>query len=655
MMPGAASSPAATTTSDRQRQSSGDAGSARRIALLGNPNIGKTTLFNRLCGLRQKTSNFPGTTQEARVGWIRSGRIEVVDLPGVYSLEVDEIAAELCRETLAGELDDRGGVGRRPDAVCVVLDAKDPMRGAGLLEEAIRLGLPIVVALNMADVARRRGQEAGESALVEALGCPVVACSARSGEGVSRLASALAAADVCRVDAASARAALARWAQSDGRALVPGVAGALTERVDRVLVHPVAGLAAFVTIMTGLFWVIFSLAEYPMGWVDGAFASLAEWSFAALGGGILADMVAHGAVAGVGATLVFLPQIVLLFFLMALLEDSGYLARAAFVVNRMLRPFGLSGHCFVPLLSAHACALPGIMAARAIPDRRERLATILSAPFMTCTARIPVYVLLVGILFPGSAGKQALAFTGAYALGACAGLLSAMLARRSILRGERGSMVLELPDYQRPSLRTAFISAWDRALIFLKRAGTIILTISIVLWWLGSYPQAADARAGAQGEAAAGEVHATAGPAEDAPASYLERLGTVAQPVFEPLGYDRKLTVAVLASFAAREVFVSTMAVMTVGDEEADIEDESIARQIMTASRDDGTPIFTAATSWSLLVYYVLAMQCLPTLAVTAREAGGVRWALLQLVWMIGIAYLGALATYQGLGLAGVS
>ena len=644
-----------------------------RVALIGNPNTGKTTLFNRLCGVRLKTSNFPGTTQEARIGFPKGESLELIDLPGVYSMEAQEPDAVLCRRVLAGEMAPRGEPAEAPDAVCVVLDATNLPKSFGMLGEALRRRLPTVVAINLLDVARRHGIHGNEQRLAEILGCPVVVCSARTGEGLDTLREALTNARIATDGPGGSQEALQDWVDRLSLEVFTADEDAerqtFTDRLDRAFTHPVLGLVGFGTIMTAMFWMIFKLAATPMDWIDGLFATIAGAVEAGLGEGIMGDLLANGVVAGVGATLIFLPQIVMLFFLIALLEDTGYLARAAFVMDRVLRPFGMSGHAFVPLLSSHACALPGIMAARAIPDRRDRLATILVAPFMTCTARIPVYILLVSILFPGRPGVQAIAFTGGYVLGILAGLFSSLVARRTILRGKSRSMVLELPDYRMPSVRTAAVSAYQRGLIFLKNAGTVILAISIVLWWLGAYPraqtptEASDLRT----QAAAIELNSTAaGPSSSianetvaneraveltgqadvvearnqARNSYMGRLGRVVEPVFEPLGFDRQLTIGVLASFAAREVFVTTMSVLVLGDEDADAGDRGVLARIAEAKRDDGTPVFTASVAWALFVYYVLAMQCLPTLAVTAREAGGFRWAALQLVWMCGLAYV---------------
>lgn len=663
---------------------------AVRVALLGNPNTGKTTTFNRLSGLRHKTGNFPGTTQEARVGNVPadgaagSAALQLVDLPGIYSLELDQTEAEICRRVLAGTLAPPGHEQGAPDAVCLVVDATNLGRNLLLVGETLRRRLPTVVALNMIDLFRRRGLSVDVEKLEERLGCRVVACSARSGEGLAELRLALARAVVPNRTPPGTQEGLEHWAdeifehatatRDESGALSPresvagiGAPDSLTDRLDRVFTHPVLGLLVFAAVMTGLFWVIFTLARVPMDLIDSVFSRLSEFVKHAMRPGILNDLISDGVIRGVSATVIFLPQICLLFFLISLLEDTGYLARAAFVMDRMLRPFGLPGHSFMPLLSSHACALPGIMACRAIPDKRDRLATILVAPFMSCSARIPVYVLLTVVLFPASPLRQALAFVGCYALGMGAALATSLIFRRTILRGKSRAMALELPTYKRPSLLTALLTTYDRGMVFIKNAGTNILAILVVLWWLGAYPhvprpaeaehldqraaaiEAASPDRAAEFRAEADRITARHAKSE----SFLGHVGRTIQPALAPLGFDRQLSVGILASFAAREVFVSTMAVVTTGEE--DKEKEGVMEAVASAKRDDGTPIFTAATSWSLLIYYVLAMQCLPTLAVTAREAGGVKWALLQLAWMTGLAYIAAFAVYHALRAAGVA
>ncbi|MBL8764438.1 MAG: ferrous iron transporter B [Phycisphaerae bacterium] len=689
-----------------------------RIALLGNPNTGKTTLFNRLSGLRHKTSNFPGTTLEARLGRVKladaaaatdpagppaHGHVaDLIDLPGIYSLDLDQPEAILCRDVLAGRARVGGGAGggraAPPEAVLIVVDATNLGRNLVLVGECLREGLPTVVALNMIDLARRARAEPDARALAESLGCPVVPCGARSGEGLDALRHALA--DLpARTEPRRTIPDLRAWAFEAASRAVAGrpptttTAGrTFTDRVDHVVTHPLMGAVVFALVMGGLFFTLFKLARYPMDAIDGLFAGNPGWAAAwqpdwlahALGAGLtgltrqllpaglLADFVADGVIAGVGATVIFLPQICLLFFLISLLEDTGYLARGAFVMDRLLRPFGLPGHAFVPLLSSHACALPGIISARGVPDARERLTTILVAPFTTCSARIPVYVMLITLLFGHRPTLAALAFVGCYALGILAAVGSAALARGTILRGRSRPMALELPTYKIPSLRTALLTTWDRALVFLRSAGTNILAICIVLWWLGSFPHVApparadqlraDAQALVERSAVAESPDAvsdayTLAQAMNAEADHVERahaksssflgmMGRAAQPVFAPLGYDWQLTIGVLSSFAAREVFVSTMSIVFAGEE--DSSRDGVFQKISAATRDDGTtPVFTPAVCWSLLIYYILAMQCLPTLAVTAREAGGIRWALLQLAWMSLVAYAAAFVAYR--------
>lgn len=638
-----------------------DPGAPRRlVAVVGNPNVGKSTLLNRLGGTRTKTANFPGTTQEALV--VERGDTAWVDLPGVYSLALSSSEALVTRGVIEGAIAPRGMNADDPAAVLLVMDATNLMRNLTLAGELLAHKVPTVVALNMTDLARKRGITIDTGALEDCLGCAVVACSARTGEGVDKIGPLVEAARVPTRSAPTTIDELERWgeeiyAQAAAPRSTP-IDDTLTDRLDRAFTHPLLGVLTFAAVMTGLFYVIFKLATVPMDLIEAWFGSLGSFVSGALPEGAVRELLVDGVIAGIGGTLVFLPQIVLLFFLLALLEGTGYLARAAFVIDRVLRPFGLSGHAFVPLLSSHACAIPGIMAARAVPDPKDRLATILVAPFMSCSARIPVYVLMTGLLFPDEPGKQALAFTSCYVVGALAGLLSALLARRTILKGPGRPMAMELPSYHAPDLRGAVMLTLDRAKLFLRKAGTMILAISVVLWWLSAYPkadtvppQATELRQEATLASDTERIEALESRADTIEARHivsntaLGRIGSFVQPVFEPLGYDRQLTVGVLASFAAREVFVSTMAIQVAGTDDA--ESEGVLHSIATAERDSGEPLFDAPTSWSLLVFYILAMQCLPTLVVTAKEAGGWRWAALQFGWMSALAYIGALAAYQ--------
>jgi ferrous iron transport protein B len=466
-------------------------------------------------------------------------------------------------------------------------------------------------------------------------------------------------------------ASLARWADAivedsvGGSRAIGSGADTLTERLDKTFTHPVLGLAVFIAVMVGLFWTLFALATVPMDLIEATFTRLGDLVGRILPPGLVHDLVSQGIIGGIAGTVVFLPQICLLFFLISLLEDTGYLARAAFVMDRLLCRFGLPGHAFVPLLTSHACALPGIMSTRLIPDRRDRLATILVAPFMSCSARLPVYVLLTALLFAGRPLLGGVAFAACYFAGAAAALLSALLFRRTFLRGRARPMILELPSYKTPSLLNALVAAKDQGLAFLKTAGTAIMAICVVMWWLNTFPRVPPPP---QALALQAEAAATTDPGQRADlqdradamiaragqaGSFAGRIGRTIQPVFAPLGYDWQLTVGVLTSFLAREVFVSTMTVLVVDTTKAD--EAGVIARIRAARRDDGELIFTPATATSVLVFFVLAMQCLPTLAVTRRETGQIKWAGLQLAYMSGVAYTCACLTYQGLRYFGIS
>ncbi|MFN9077708.1 MAG: ferrous iron transporter B [bacterium] len=642
-----------------------------RVAMVGNPNVGKTSLFNRMCGVRAKTANFPGSTVEARVGSASVGGVdlELVDLPGVYAVDLDLPESKLCRDCLAGRLD-----GCMPDALLVVIDATNLARGLRLFKSVASVARPVAVALTMTDLAQSRGLSIDPTRLSVALGVPCVAANGRAGSGIEPLAAALR--DAREVNPQALAASLApSWVDETVNAVVGGPnsigseSDKWTDRLDAAFTHPLLGALVFVAAMALVFLAIFRLAEWPMELIEGAAGVLGGWVASAMPEGAISDLLVQGVIGGVAGTVVFLPQICLLFFLLALLEDTGYLARAAFVMDRVMCRFGLPGQAFVPLLSSHACALPGIMSARLIPDPKDRLATILVAPFVSCSARVGGYVLLVSILYPESALLAGLAIAGCYALGARAALLTAVHFRRTILTGKSRPMVLELPPYRIPSLRSAFLTTYDRALVFLKNVGSVILAICIVMWWISAYPKADAPEAAVALEA---RVQAVATQLESAPddatketlaaeadalkaeaevltaraqqeQSFAGRLGNAVEPAFAPLGLDERLTVAVLTSFLAREVFRSTITVLA-GSGDSD-DDMRVAEELKRATRSDGTPLFDRATSAGLLVFFVLAMQCLPTLAVTRRETGSWKWPALQFVWMSGVAYIAAWIT----------
>lgn len=656
----------------------GRASAPRRLLLIGNPNSGKTTLFNRLCGLRAKTANFPGTTADLRVGRLTPGRdgapvepVEVVDLPGLYSLALDLPESRVARGALEGI------AGERPDGAILVADATNLVRHLRLAGELARAGARVVIALNMIDLARGRGLTFDLERLGAELGLPVVAVSARRGEGIAALVAELRRMLDGEVAPAAGPPAgddetLEAWAEAIVTASVGGAhalgsgADTLIDRLDETFTHPIAGLLVFFGVMAALFWSIFALATVPMDLIEATFAHLGSWLESHLPAGAVRELLVGGLIGGISGTVVFLPQIALLFFLITLLEDTGYLARAAFVMDRLLCRFGLPGYAFIPLLSSHACAIPGILSARLIPDRHDRFATILVTPFMSCSARLPVYVLLTGFLYPNRPAMAGLAFTGCYLLGSLAALGTALVLRRTLLPGRSRPMVLELPSYKLPSLRVALASAFEQAWSFLRTVGTVILAICFVMWWLSAYPRAEPPAAAVAlaSEAAALESSAperSAALAAEAATvarraqqegSFAGRLGRLVEPLFAPLGYDWRLSMGVLTSFAAREVFVATIAVLVGAPDDSEA---GVLERIHRATRDDGTPLLTPATAVSLLVFFVLAMQCLSTVVTVRRETRQWKWALLQLGWMSSLAWIGAFVAYHGLRAAGIS
>lgn len=634
-----------------------------RVALIGNPNTGKTTMFNRLCGVRAKTSNFPGTTTSMRVGQHLRGDgmgWDVVDLPGVYGLSYDGPEARIVREILHGD-----GGQSSTDALIVIVDATNLSRNLILVGELLLSGKPMVVALNMTDLAARRGVSIDPNALAKRLGVEVIPVVASKGIGVPALSDAverLANGEETMVPVPpplSDADSLGAWADevlsAAGGRPNDSASDPFTERLDRFLTHPVFGTLVFLAVMGGLFWTLFALATVPMDLIEKTFAYLGQLSAQYLPQGRIAELLSNGVIGGIAGTVVFLPQICLLFFLISLLEDTGYLARAAFVNDRFFRRFGLPGHAFVPMLTSHACALPGIMSTRLIPSRRDRIVTILVTPFISCSARLPVYVLLTGLLFSTRPLLAGVAFASCYLLGAAAAFGSAWLFGRTVFRGAPRQMMLELPTYKRPSIRTALLTAKDQGVAFIQTAGTVIVAICIVMWWLSAYPRAnpvPEAEAlRAQGQVVqADAIQAKAQQAN----SIIGRVGRVVEPAFRPLGYDWQLSVGLMTSFLAREVFVSTMTVLA-GHSGDPAVDPGVRQQIREMTRDDGTLVFTPATCASALVFFVLAMQCLPTLAVTRRETGAAKYAVLQLTYMSSVAWIAAFLVFQGLRLAGVS
>jgi len=624
-----------------------------RVALIGNPNAGKTTLFNRLTGLRAKTANFPGTTLERRVGTVHlaGGPADIEDLPGLYGLTAGSPEERVARDHLCGT-DGRGGA----SAAIVVVDGTNLARNLYLAGQVRELGIPLLVVLNMMDLAEKEGLRIDVSSLSRELGAPVIALSARTGAGVAELPLALASllhgrrrplpppaglAACSSCAGCGQHAARFDWAEAVAEKVSQGSArlsAARTEQIDRILTHPFKGLIAFAAIMAAVFIAIFALAQYPMSAIEAASGALGQLVGRALPEGDLRSLVVDGVIGGVGGVLAFLPQICILFFFLSILEDSGYLARAAFVMDRLMAKVGLPGRAFVPMLSAHACAIPAIMSTRVIEGRRDRLATILVLPLMTCSARLPVYAMVTAVLFADRPVLGGLTFAGAYALGIVMAILTSWLFRQTILRGEARPLVLELPTYKAPSLGNALVAMRDRGLVFLSKAGSVILLISLSMWAMATYPRMP--REGGDGLASPMDVRAL-----ELEYSLAGRLGKAIEPVFRPLGFDWRMDVGVLTSFAARETFVSTLAVVYGVGGEVEGATGSLRQVLRSQRRSDGTPVFGLATALPLLVFYVLAMQCLATQAVTRRETGSWKWAAFQLGYMTVLAYSAALLT----------
>ncbi|MFT5240404.1 MAG: ferrous iron transport protein B [Candidatus Promineifilaceae bacterium] len=661
------------------------------IALVGNPNAGKTALFNRLTGLRARTGNFPGTTVERHVGRFDIGdhSVEVVDLPGMYSMTPATPEEHVGHDMLFGKIP---GVAR-PDGIVFIIDADNLERNLFLLSQVREFDFPVIVALNMIDVAARHGIQIDTERLSVELGCPVVSIIAKTGTGLDTLKLAirswipaqprtvipLVVADAALDDCACAGCCGCAFKKrfdytekiADRCSQHPAVASPRrTEAIDRILTNTFTGVPAFFGVMLAVFYLIFSAASIPMELIDGLFANIGGWITNTLPDGALRSLLVEGIIGGVGGILVFLPQICILFFFLGLLEDTGYLPRAAFVMDRLMRRVGLPGSAFVPLLTSHACAIPGIMATRVISDERDRLVTILIAPLMTCSARLPVYAMVTALIFPDEPLKAALVFTGAYALGIVAALTMAFVFKKTILPGESKPIILELPGYKVPCLRSAFLHTFDRAKIFVQQAGTMILLISVVLWAAATYPKPGNApevdQLQQQVALASAAGNMTEAKTLSSQASNLQhqfeleysvagRLGKFIEPVVRPLGFDWQIGIGVLTSFAAREVIVSTLSIVYgVGADAGEENPEGLYDTLRKATRADGSAVFTTATGLSLLVFYVLAMQCLPTQIVTKRETGSWKWAIFQLVYMTVLAYGASFATYQGLRLLGI-
>ncbi|NIS88624.1 MAG: ferrous iron transport protein B [Woeseiaceae bacterium] len=680
------------------------------IAVVGSPNSGKSTLFNRLTGLRQRIGNYPGVTVEKHIGTLKTDdqTIELVDLPGTHGLSAHSYEEQIAIDVIFGRMEGT----QPPDAILAVVDATNLYQGLYLVQQLLDLERPVVVALTMSDAAETAGVTIDVGALEARLGgtkvCRVVATT---GQGIAELRDAL-----VELPGQGAVAPTPAWPElteaardlADGagvplsvaeieRLIIDGNTGAnehvleclgpdgpakvdkyreelfgydpplarearvryawvrdvLQEvqqsappfyswrtRLGAFLNRPIPGTIGLFLVMAVVFQAVFAWATPIMDMIDDVTVSLGIAVTAQLGDGALASLVADGVIAGVGSVVIFLPQILILFVFIILLEDSGYLARAAYLMDRAMRSVGLSGQSIIPMISSFACAVPGIMATRVIPNRRDRIATILAAPFMTCSARLPVYALLIAAFVPqrdvGFLNLQGLVLFGLYMFGITGGILTALLIRKTALRGPKQPFALMLPEFRRPNIRTVAIQLLGRARVFLYRAGTVIFAVAVVVWALAYFPRADDIDPlMTENEAAATQLEQ----------SWLGRAGKFVEPAFEPLGWDWRVSSAVIAGFPAREVVVAVLGtVYAVGD---DADEATLSERLRSATWPDGRPIFTLPMVIGLLIFYACCLQCAATLAVIRRETNTWRWPVFAWAYMTTIGYVGALLAFQ--------
>jgi len=702
------------------------------IAVVGNPNSGKSTLFNRLTGLRQRIGNYPGVTVERHVGSLRTADrvLELVDLPGTHALSAHSLEEQIAVDVILGRMAGTAA----PDGILAVVDATNLYQGLYLVQQLLELELPLLIALTMSDAAEMEGLKIDIGLLSEKLGgVPVFPVVATTGQGVDSLREALAgisrltppvagrtwpeltaAAQQLAAHATEAiRLAEVERLLIDGpsearRGLILRLGTGAAERLEELrsvlfgnepplamearlryrwvrevldavvqqappfygwqaritawLNRPVPGTIGLFIVMAVVFQAVFAWATPIMDLIDAGTALLGGRVTVLLGASALSSLIADGVIAGVGSVIVFLPQILILFLFIILLEDSGYLARAAYLMDRAMRAVGLSGQSIIPMISSFACAVPGIMATRVIPNRRDRIATILAAPFMTCSARLPIYALLIAAFVPaqkvGILNLQGLVLFGLYMFGITMGILTALLMRKTALRGPKPPFALMLPEFRRPNLRTVLIQLLGRAKVFLYRAGTVIFSVAVVVWALAYYPRS-DAVAPFIAERQAAVAATLSGPtlqqalvdidneaaAMQLEQSWLGRAGHIVEPVFRPLGWDWRVSSAVIAGFPAREVVVAVLGtVYAVGDE---ADEATLSGRLKAARWPDGSRVFTLPMVLGLLIFYACCLQCVATLAVIRRETNTWRWPVFAWLYMTTIGYVGALLVYQ--------
>lgn len=690
---------------------------ALTIALAGNPNAGKTSLFNALTGLRQKVANYPGVTIESKVGSWPLGQgippAQLIDLPGLYSLDAASLDEEIARDVLLGHSEKVPA----PDVIVVAIDATNLVRNFYFLSQLIETGQAIVVALTMFDLAQRSKLAIDIAKLSEQLGVRVVPVVAKRRQGIASLAEAVievaakprTAGRLCLLSSEAegelkalsandaqdryraftelyreelpalperrelvkqARARLAKtdpawqqkpliarydWIESIVRASVqqgPDGRRSVTDRIDAVVTHKILGPILLLLVMLLVFQTIFSWASLPMDLIASGFSSLAAAVRNHLPPGVFTDLLADGIIAGVGGVLAFLPQILLLFLFISLLEDSGYMARAAFLMDRLMRAVGLHGKAFVPLLSSFACAVPGIMATRTIESPKDRVATIMIAPFMSCSARLPVYTLMIAAFFSdqkvfGFVSLGALIILGMYLLGIMVAIVVAWILKHTILNAPPPPFVMELPPYRLPDLGNVAHALLTRTTVFLKRAGTVILAISILLWALIAFPRAGVSTNPDNPESSAVSQRAAAA-REQIQNSFAGQAGRLIEPLIRPLGFDWKIGIGLISSFAARETIISTLSIVYNVGESSDHKSSSLVDAMRNAKHADGSPVWTPLVALSLMVFFLLACQCMSTVAIVRRETNSWRWPLFMVGYMLVLAYGASLMVFQG-------
>jgi ferrous iron transport protein B len=609
----------------------------RTAALVGNPNSGKSALFNVLTGARQKIANYAGVTVERKAGRLTlpSGEpVELIDLPGSYALDAASPDEEVTRKVVFGEFPGEA----KPEVLIVVLDASNLEQHLVFAQELIELGRPVVVALNMIDLAERDGLLLDPSALAQALGVPVIPTVAVRRRGIEEL---LAAIDSAEDNAAQDPRDHRNWhltlperrmaARTMAQATILSETSQhrLHASLDKVLLHPWIGPLILFALLFVMFQAVFAWATPLQDGLDDGVQALIGLANALLPAGIFRDLLTQGVLAGVGSVVVFLPQIIILFAFILAMEQSGYMARAAFLMDRMMAAVGLSGRSFIPLLSSFACAIPGIMATRAIADPKDRLTTILVAPLMTCSARLPVYAVIIGAFIPhrtvgAGIGLQGLVLFVLYLAGVVGAFVVALVLRRTVTKGGAGGFIMELPKYQMPPLRDIVLGLWQRAWIFLRRAGTIIFTVSVVLWLLLSFPRAAPGQS-------------------QVDASFAGHIANGLQVVLKPIGFNREISLALIPAMAAREVAVASLATTYAVD--ASSKDDTAEAQGLIPKLQAA---WTLPTALAFLAWFVFAPQCMSTIAVTRRETNGWKWPLFMLAYLFALAYIFAGITYWG-------